>query len=86
MGDTMLLKKIFGKNVKYYRLEKKLSQEKFCELTDISVGFLSHIETGRENPSFETISKFATVLDVKVSTLFDESILDKNIPNRITDI
>ncbi len=86
MYDTMLLKKIFGKNIKYYRLKKKLSQETFCELTDISVGFLSHIETGRENPSFENISKFATILDVKVNMLFDESILDKNIPNRITDI
>lgn len=86
MSSAAILKLVFGKNVKYYRIKNRISQEKFCELCDISVGFLSHIETGKESPSFETISKICKILNVKATDLFDESILTKNIPNRITDL
>lgn len=86
MDDTAKLKLIFGKNVKYYRLQKKLSQEKLCELSDISVGFLSHIEIGLESPSFETIAKLCNVLEIEASNLFDQAILTKHIPDRITDL
>lgn len=37
---------ILGKNIKYYRKQKKLTQEQMAELLDLSTGFVSQIERG----------------------------------------
>ncbi len=47
-----------------------MSQEKFAELLDVSVDFLSLIERGRNAPSFETLEKIARRLRVPTSELF----------------
>jgi len=47
-----------------------MSQERFAEVLEISVDFLSLIERGRNAPSFETLDKIAKRLRVPVAELF----------------
>ena len=44
------------KNIKKYRLEKGLTQEKLSELTGISTDYLSEIERGKRTPSIKSRS------------------------------
>ncbi len=64
------LREKFGNRLKAIRLSRKMSQEDFAELLDISVDFLSLIERGINAPSFENLDVFATQLRVPVSDLF----------------
>ncbi len=44
--DSQHVKKVFGKNVKYYRFLKKLTQEQLAEKIDIDITSISDIECG----------------------------------------
>lgn len=59
-------------NIKFYRLNKKLSQEELAEQSDISIHFLRDLELGRKNPSLGTIDKIAHALGIKVFQLLME--------------
>lgn len=80
----MNLKQIFGKNVRYYRFEKCLTQEKFAECVDLNASYVSELESGKYGPTFEKIEQIAKVLDVKPYILFQETNnTHKNLPNRV---
>jgi transcriptional regulator with XRE-family HTH domain len=64
------LREKFGNRLKSIRLARKMSQEEFSELLDISVDFLSLIERGINAPSFENLEVFAAQLKIPVSELF----------------
>jgi len=64
------LREKFGTRLKAIRLAKKMSQEEFSELLDISVDFLSLIERGINAPSFENLEVFSTQLRMPVHELF----------------
>jgi transcriptional regulator with XRE-family HTH domain len=77
----MTVKSIFGKNLKYYRKGKKLSQEQLSENVDITVKHLSEIERGIVFASSSLIEKLAENLDIPVFAFFltDNSIYYDNI-------
>jgi transcriptional regulator with XRE-family HTH domain len=64
------LRKKFGQRLRQIRLDRRMNQERFAEMLDISVDFLSLIERGRNAPSFETLEKIAKRLKLSVSDLF----------------
>ena len=45
---------IFRNNLRFYRNEQGLTQEKLSELTGISTDYLSEIERGKKTPGFKT--------------------------------
>ncbi len=49
--------KVFGTNLKKYRTEKKLSQEKFAELCGLHRTYISDVECFRRSISLENIRK-----------------------------
>ena len=53
------------KNIKKYRLEKGLTQEKLSELTGISTDYLSEIERGKRTPSIKRFVLIAEALDIE---------------------
>jgi transcriptional regulator with XRE-family HTH domain len=57
--------------VRQIRMERGMSQERFAELVDVSVDFLSLIERGINAPSFETLEKIARKLRRPVADLFN---------------
>jgi transcriptional regulator with XRE-family HTH domain len=54
-----------------------MTQESLAEKAGISPEYISRIERGNTSPSFETISRVAEALRVRVKTLFDFSDLDR---------
>jgi transcriptional regulator with XRE-family HTH domain len=61
---------MLAKNLKKFRKQKKLSQEKLARLVDISYNTISKIEAGKsKNPTFETLSKLADVFGVSMDEL-----------------
>jgi transcriptional regulator with XRE-family HTH domain len=59
-----------GKNIKKFRQEKELSQDKLSKLADLSLNTVVKIELDESpNPTIETIQKIAKALAVSVDDL-----------------
>jgi transcriptional regulator with XRE-family HTH domain len=64
---------MIGKNVKYLRQKRKLSQERLARLTDISLNTLTKIESGfTKRPSIQTIHKIAKSLGISLDKLVED--------------
>jgi len=82
----MNVKGVFGKNLKHFRKERKLSQEQLSENVEITVKHLSEIERGIVFASANLMDKIAENLDIPIFAFFlsDNSIYYDNIMlNRI---
>ena len=62
--------KVFGTNLKKYRNQKGLSQEKFAEKCDLHRTYISDIECFRRSISLENIQRIADALDIETYKLF----------------
>lgn len=69
---------IFGKILQEERKTKKISQEKLAKLTGLDRTFISLIENGKRSPTFTTILKICSALEIEPSELF--SIYEKKDP------
>jgi transcriptional regulator with XRE-family HTH domain len=64
------LRIILGKQVRFFRQQRQLSQAALAEKADISITFLSKIERGIKYPTSDTVSAIANSLGVEVYELF----------------
>jgi transcriptional regulator with XRE-family HTH domain len=64
------LKDNLGKNIKFFRSLKGLSQADLAERAGISITFLSNIERGNNFPLPRTLCSLAKTLEVEVFELF----------------
>ena len=55
---------IFGKILQEERKAKKISQEKLAKLTGLDRTFISLIENGKRSPTFSTILKICSALEM----------------------
>lgn len=76
------LREKFGNRLRAIRLARKMSQEEFAELLEISVDFLSLIERGINAPSFENLEVFAAQLGVPAAELFTFDVSTDRIESR----
>jgi transcriptional regulator with XRE-family HTH domain len=61
---------IIAKNIKKYRKEKGLSQDKLARLADIAHATIIKIESGGiQSPTIDTVQKIAKALGVSVDAL-----------------
>ena len=67
-----MLKKIFGNNLKKYRLKRKMTQEQLAELIDVSVQYISRLETGKHSPSLSTVEDLSWALNIRPFQFFEE--------------
>jgi len=59
-----------AKNIKKYRKEKGLSQDKLARLADVAHATIIKIESGGiQNPTIDTVQKIAKALDVDLEDL-----------------
>lgn len=68
----MDLKKLFGINVRKYRTEKNISQEKLAEISGLHRTYISDIECFRRSISLDNIQKIANALEINAYKLFME--------------
>lgn len=53
-----------GRNIKKYRIEKKLRQEDLAEKTDLSSNYIGMVERGEKIPSLETFISILNALEI----------------------
>lgn len=65
-----------GALIREKRLYNSLSLTDLARKTDLSISFLSQVETGATNPSVNSLRKIALALDTPLSSFFEEPSLD----------
>ena len=68
----MDIKEVFSKNLKKYRHNLGLSQEKFAEKAKLPRTYISAVETKRRSISLDNIQKIADALEIDTYKLFIE--------------
>lgn len=71
-GFFMDIIRVFGTNVRKYRLKAGLSQEKFAEKCGLHRTYISDIERFQRSISLENIQKISDALGIKPYQLFLE--------------
>lgn len=61
--------KIIGCRVKEHRQRQRISQATLAEMTDMSVSFISHIETARRQASLESLVRISNALGLTIDEL-----------------
>lgn len=65
--------KVFGANVKRYRLAKGISQERLAEECKLHRTYISDIECNRRNVSLETVRRISEALEIEPHFLIMEN-------------
>ena len=68
--NSMTIREIFKRNLKYYRKKRGFTQEQLAELINCNPKYISEIESRNKFPSAEVIDALALALEVPVSQLF----------------
>ena len=62
-----------GKRIKYYRLQRGLSQEQLALMAGINPAFLGHLERGLKSPTMNTLDKIVEALGMRYNEFFEDS-------------
>ena len=68
VGAVMRLESI-GKNIRKYRLIRKLRQEDLAEKADLSINYVGAIERGEKTPSLESLISIINALGVSADMI-----------------
>ncbi len=69
MKDSLKYK--LGRNIKVERIRKNITQEKFAEMIDMSLSYVSKLEQGLTSPTAIVLYKMAKILDIPMEKFFD---------------
>jgi len=63
------------KNIRKFRTDKGLTQQQLADLSELSMHFISEIESSVKNKTFsiETVGRIADALQVPINELFKEN-------------
>lgn len=62
---------VIGKNIKYFRKKRRLSQKQLAEMLDfLTQENISSWEKGKTQPKFKTIPKLCQILEITPNQLF----------------
>lgn len=73
------MKELFINNLKFYRKEKRMTQNELTLAIDKSYNYINSVEQGKMMPSFDVIEQICEVLQIKPVQLFDEQASPENI-------
>lgn len=77
MNDGNYIEKALGRVIRDLRLQRKLSQEKLSELSNLDRSYISEIERGEKTASIRTLIKVSIGLDISIVELSEK--LEKRI-------
>lgn len=61
-----------GKNIKKYRLSKKLRQEDLAELAELSANYIGSVERGEKTPSLPTFIEILNALEASADIVLSD--------------
>ena len=62
---------LIGRRVKEIRAQQKMSQEELAEMIEMSVPYISYIETGKKRPSLDALIRIGNALGVTLDELLN---------------
>lgn len=65
------IKKILGENIKKYRCDQRLSQEKLADMCSLHRTYIGSVERGERNVSLENIVSISRALKIRPSKLLE---------------
>lgn len=70
-GDEFYYK-IIRKNIKKYRMLKKITQQELADISELSREYICDIENEKRNkhPSIAVVGRIADALDIEITKLF----------------
>ena len=68
----MEILRLFGTNLRKYREEKNISQEKFAEMAGLHRTYISDVERFQRSISLNNVQKIADALEIETYRLFKE--------------
>ncbi len=77
--EDYIVQEIFCINIKWYRFNKGLSQEKLAELSNTTPKYISDLERGKFCPSFTKLQEIAKALDIEAYVLLKPDHIDDKI-------
>lgn len=66
-----------GKNIRKFRLARKLRQEDLAEKTDLTTNYIGMVERGEKIPSLETFIKIVNALGVSSDMVLTDVLVQK---------
>jgi transcriptional regulator with XRE-family HTH domain len=63
---------VFGKNIRKYRQQRKLTQEQLAFEAEIDLTYVGGIERGKRNPSLLVMARIADALGVQLPKLLGD--------------
>ena len=82
-SNTLSSNEIVRNNIKFYRITKGFTQEKFSELLGINEKSYSNLETGRYNISLDRLDEISRILELEPYILLKERHTEDEVPNRL---
>ena len=76
----------FGKKLQQIRKAKGLTQEKLAELAGVHEKHISKLELGTYKPSFDTLNKVLTALDLKIDNAKVLEMIDKLTDRKLIQV
>ena len=69
IGGVVMRLESVGKNIRKYRLMRKLRQEDLAEKADLSINYVGAIERGEKTPSLESLISIINALGVSADMI-----------------
>lgn len=60
---------LIGEQIKFWRQQRSLTQERLAEMVELTPGFISLIETGKKRASLETLLSLCRALNITLNDL-----------------
>ena len=73
-----------GARIRYYRLQKNLSQQELADQAGVSKALIGYLERGEKAPSLETLVNIANTLKLPADELLVDNLISSN-SNRDSD-
>lgn len=73
----------FGVRLKYLRMQDGLTQTELGNALEIAKSTISMYESGKREPDFETIEKFADYFNVDMATFFPSGEIEKTADPKV---
>lgn len=77
------MKKIYFEKIKKSRKLKKIKQHELAKKVDVTPTYISMLENGKKEPSLKILKKICQILDIELSSLFEE---EKNLVEELKPI
>ena len=71
--EAKKIRKAVGEVIRAYRTELGISQEKLAELAEVHRNYIGKIERGEQNITINSLCRFSTVFNRRLSVLLAEA-------------